>query len=292
MPASPFRSLVTIQKGSAEHLPFFCVHGAGGNVLNFRDMSLAMGRSQPFYALQARGIDGVLAPHETIEEMASAYLAEVRAVQPTGPYVFGGYSGGGLVAFEMAQQVLAAGGSVALVLLLDTIPTTGDKIAITMNRRIRRMLSEPAVYLRTMVTRRLADRKFDKRQQQINRLLANGETIPSDLRETRMETSFATAAGNYVPRPFAGRVLLLRADVPHFLFDALGPTYGWDQIVGGGVEILRVPGDHQTLVLEPNASTLVRVLRDTLDGILDLGSPSTRSEKPVGEASADVATTQ
>ena len=278
-PASSFRSLVTIQKGSVDHLPFFCVHGAGGNVLNFRDMSTAMGRSQPFYALQARGVDGVLAPHETIEEMASSYLAEVYGVQPTGPYVFGGYSGGGLVAFEMAQQVQAAGKEVALVLLLDTIPVTGHNINVTMRRRIRRMATEPTVYIRDVVTRHLAERQYGRRLQQVEQLLAQGAPIPSDLREVRMDTSFGVAAEKYVPRPYSGRVLLLRAASPHFLFDALGPSYGWDRLVHDGVEILRVPGTHETLVLEPNASTLVRVLKETLDGIFDVGARSARGER-------------
>ena len=69
-----FRSLVTIQRGNENLIPFFCIHGSGGNVLNFRDLSQAMGRSQPFYGLQSRGIDGVSRPHHSIEEMATAYL--------------------------------------------------------------------------------------------------------------------------------------------------------------------------------------------------------------------------
>ena len=79
--ADEFRSLVTIQRGG-DLTPFFCVHGSGGNVLNFRDLSQAMGRSQPFYGLQARGIDGRHAPHDSIEAMATAYLEEIRRVQP------------------------------------------------------------------------------------------------------------------------------------------------------------------------------------------------------------------
>ena len=94
-----------------------------------------------------------------------------------------------------------------------------------------------------------------------------------------MDTSFGAAAERYVPRPYAGRVLLLRAASPHFLFDALGPSYGWDRLVRDGVEILRVPGTHETLVLEPNASTLVRVLKETLDGIFEVGTGSARAAR-------------
>ena len=70
-------------------------------------------------------------------------------------------------------------------------------------------------------------------------------------------------------QPWAGRVVLLRAEELHFTFDALGDTYGWDKIVIGGVELIRVPGNHDTLVLEPNATKLVHLLRDTLDSTLE-----------------------
>ena len=277
--STTFRSLVPIQKGR-ERIPFFCAHGAGGNVLNFRDLSLAMGRSQPFYGLQARGIDGALTPHQSIEEMATAYLEEVHTVQPHGPYIFGGYSGGGLIAYEMARQATTAGDSVAMVLLLDTIPSGIRRIPISMKMRIKRLRNERTKYLRTMVTRRIEARRKNHKLARLDEILARGEVVPSELREMHMERSFARAAENYSLRPWAGRVVLLRADELHFSFDALGKTYGWDEIVLGGFELIRVPGNHDTLVLEPNASILVRMLRDTLDSTLELviGGDLTGSE--------------
>ena len=137
-----FRSLVTIQRGNENLIPFFCIHGSGGNVLNFRDLSQAMGRSQPFYGLQSRGIDGVSRPHHSIEEMANAYLAEIREVQPEGPYMLGGYSGGGLVAFEMAHQLTAAGETVALVVMFDTFPPKIADRDITVAMRLRRLRND------------------------------------------------------------------------------------------------------------------------------------------------------
>jgi thioesterase domain-containing protein len=115
----PFRALVAVQRGG-DRLPFFCVHGAGGNVLNFRDLARAMHPEQPFYGVQASGIDGVSPPHETIEEMAEAYVAEIRELQPGGPYLLGGYSGGGIVAFEMARRLTALGQEVGLLAFIDT----------------------------------------------------------------------------------------------------------------------------------------------------------------------------
>ena len=100
--------------------PFFLCAGMFGNILNLRHLAVHIGADRPVYGLQARGIYGGQAPHETFEEMARDYLAEVRAVQPHGPYLLGGFSGGGLVAYEMAQQLRADGEETALLVMLDT----------------------------------------------------------------------------------------------------------------------------------------------------------------------------
>ena len=155
---SGFRSLVTIQRGNEQLIPFFCVHGSGGNVLNFRDLSQAMGRSQPFYGVQSRGVDGQSRPHGSIEEMATAYLAEIREVQPEGPYMLGGYSGGGLVAFEMAQQLTAAGEKIALLVLFDTFPPHVADRDITVAMRLRWLRDRRMGYLKHIVMRRVQAR--------------------------------------------------------------------------------------------------------------------------------------
>jgi acyl transferase domain-containing protein len=259
-----FRSLVTIQRGG-DRLPFFCVHGAGGNVLNFRDLSKAMGRSQPFYGLQARGVDGVLRPHRTIEEMASAYLDEVRAVQPGGPYLLGGYSGGGLVAFEMAQQLRAAGQDTALVVLIDTYPPIIAPPPKTVAARLGRLRDEKLDYARDIIQRRAMMRREAELQRQLDEVLAGNGTVPSDLRETHMERTFGEIAARYVRMPYQGRVVLLRAQDVHFAFRSLGEAYGWDEVVTDGFELIRTPGNHATVLLEPNAEVLVTSLGKALD---------------------------
>src|SRR2546423_10485211 len=114
-------SLVMIQPGSAP-TPFFCVHAAGGNVLEYHDLARLLGPDQPFYGLQSHGLDGKSEPHTSIKEMAAHYLKEMREVQPEGPYLLGGRSSGGTIAFEMACQLAAQGEKVALLALLDTYP--------------------------------------------------------------------------------------------------------------------------------------------------------------------------
>ena len=90
---STWSPLVAIQvKGSKP--AFFCVHGAGGNVLNLRDLSRRLGDQQPFYAFQMQGVDGKLPPLRCIEDMATQYLEQLRAVQSRGPYLLGGIRAG------------------------------------------------------------------------------------------------------------------------------------------------------------------------------------------------------
>ncbi|MEM7320341.1 MAG: SDR family NAD(P)-dependent oxidoreductase, partial [Pseudomonadota bacterium] len=100
--------------------PFFIVAGMFGNVLNLRHLALMLGRDRSVYGLQARGLIGEDEPHRTIEEAATAYIEELRQVQPHGPYLLSGFSGGGITAFEMARQLQAAGEQVALLTMLDT----------------------------------------------------------------------------------------------------------------------------------------------------------------------------
>ncbi|MEO5725291.1 MAG: thioesterase domain-containing protein, partial [Ilumatobacteraceae bacterium] len=266
-----FRHLVTIQKGG-DLLPFYCVHGSGGNVLNFRDLSLAMGRNQPFYGVQASGIDGVLPPLWTIGEMATAYLDEIRALQPRGPYLLGGYSGGGLVAFEMAHQLSAAGQEVALVVLLDTFPPVVAARRVTLLMRLERLRAERMAYVKNVFVRRLKLARRRRDAARLDAIVARHEVVPSELRELNVERAFMAAAAAYVLRPWSGRVVLMRAEKLHYAFQELGASYGWDEVVQGDFELMCVPGDHDTLVLEPNASRLVHLLRDTLDGAL----PATR----------------
>jgi acetoacetyl-CoA synthetase len=113
--------LVLLRKGSVEP-PLFIAHGLGGSVIDFYRLLTHIRCDRNVYGMQARGIDGVDEPFATIEEMAQYHLDAIRAVQPHGPYLFVGYSLGGLVCMEIAQRLTAAGEQVALLTVLDAYP--------------------------------------------------------------------------------------------------------------------------------------------------------------------------
>jgi len=258
-PTRAFRALVPVQRGR-DRLPFFCVHGAGGNVLNFRDLSRARHKDQPFYGLQAYGVDGVLRPHETIEAMAASYLEEIREVQPHGPYLLGGYSGGGIVAYEMAQRLTEAGEPVGLLAFIDSFHPQVPLRQLTMRLRMDRARKEGFTYLKDAVRRSVERGQTQRERARIDELLAKNETIPFALRDHHLTVNFEMIASRYVPKSWPGKVTLFRAEQLAYIYQDAGPCYGWDAVALGGVEIVHVPGDHNNILLGSNAEIVVRAL--------------------------------
>ncbi len=99
--------------------PLYLVHPIGGGVLCYNDLARCLDGSVPVLGLQAAGLDGEAEPETDLVRMASRYVDALRALHPAGPYILGGWSMGGIVAFEMAVQLAAAGHDVPLVILID-----------------------------------------------------------------------------------------------------------------------------------------------------------------------------
>ncbi|MEZ6036430.1 MAG: SDR family NAD(P)-dependent oxidoreductase [Planctomycetota bacterium] len=250
----------------------FLVHGAGGNVLGFRELSHYFGKDQPLYGLQARGVDGKQPPHETIAEMARAYLAEVREVQPHGPFYLGGYSGGGVIAYEMAQLLRGAGEQVAFVGMIDSwcpqLPRRG-KVARTMlhlGRLAKRGPMYPLRILRTKIERWTAARDTEKAR-------AEGGPLPQDKRGFEVQFAFENAFVQHVVQPYEGRVWLFRAeDQQHGTRYIVDDQLGWAPFARGGLEVVTCPGNHFTMCTEPNVQVLCQQMMAAMDGILAAAS--------------------
>ncbi|MGB5715119.1 MAG: thioesterase domain-containing protein [Waterburya sp.] len=116
---APWESLVAIQPNGNKP-PLFYIHAGGGNLLVYRDLAYSLGIDQPVYGLQPRGLDGKYTPHTRIEDMADHYLAQIRMIQPHGPYFLAGLSSGGTTAWEIAQRLQAQEEKIALLSLFDT----------------------------------------------------------------------------------------------------------------------------------------------------------------------------
>jgi amino acid adenylation domain-containing protein len=262
-------SLVPIQTGGTRR-PFFCVHAVGGNVLNYRLLSKHLGAERPFYGLQSRGLGGSEAPHESVEEMAAAYVAEIRTAQARGPYVIGGASSGGVIAYEMAQQLHAAGEHVAVLVMMDTTIAGPPhaQIARTLSMHHRGMMldyhfgklllrtsREGASYLMSRVRARIKGESSP--------IVEAVKASPEAVRHV-FEAN-VRAIERYVPRPYPGRaVMLLSRDEPGRTF--YDDRLGWAELVLGGLMVRFIPGDHQNMLDEPQVSEVAEVLARCLEG--------------------------
>ncbi len=261
---SAFRSLVEITRGG-NRPPLFCVHGAGGNVLNFRDLSWGLHHDQPFYALQARGVDGAPELHHSIEEMASAYIEEIRVMRPHGPYYLAGYSGGGIVAFEMAQQLKARGEEVPLLVFFDTYHPQMPIRTVSVSQKLIRLRKDGFKYVKETVRDRIDRARVMRQRLQIKLCVLTGKTVPHALRDRHLAENFSMAGSRYRPQPWHGRAILFRAESVPYVFSGGGPHYGWDRVVLGGVETVVIPGNHDTLLLGANAKVLMGPLNTAID---------------------------
>lgn len=227
-----YPTLVPIQENGTKP-PFFCVHGGAGSTLFLHQLSRKLGDDQPFYGIEPEGLDGKRFQRPTVEQMAAHYVAEMRKVQPKGPYFIGGYCFGGLVAFEMARILQQQGEQPALLALFSAAlrynhllppPKEQPSGARSFGARLERLLSSPIKSLRDLSMLlywrvRVAGRKYVHRV-----LLGSGMRIPPRLRTNYIIHFLGRAEQGYTPKPYPGSVVLFYGPG----YDEFGPNLGWD----------------------------------------------------------------
>lgn len=261
-----FRHLVPIRDGGHE-APLVCVHGAGGHVLNMPAIARHLGLGRPFLGVQARGADGISDPLSSIEEMAEAYLAELHAVQPEGPYYLSGYCGGGLVAFEMARILQSRGQKVGFLALIDTY-RPGSVPSLTIRQRLARRVAEGGSLgvLRRALSALRRDTTAAGRRLAIAYHRFRGAKVPHALRDAWLTWSFLKVSTAYKPLRggFQGRLYVLRArDVAYDLLNA-EPDLGWRGFATEGVECCDISGSHDMLSEDPHVAVLGATLLSCL----------------------------
>jgi len=284
-----FQSLVQIHSGSTDRTPLFLAHPSGGNILCYAEMARHMGSDQPIYGLQAQGLDKERTPHTTIKQMAAYYVDQLRTVQPEGPYFLAGWSMGGIVVFEMAQQLKAQGQEVAKLALIDAMaPAAGtlrslsqplqkawskfDKEAAL--RLITQFAQDIGLHLKNMPGWRdqLEALKPDQQLAWVVDEAKKYQILPPDMSEadtTHLFEVFRTnvhARQNYTGATYHGRVRLFIAE-QRFLKSTEDPTTGWAKLVPEGLDYEAVPGDHYTMIRKPDARVLAKRLRIFLDQV-------------------------
>jgi thioesterase domain-containing protein/acyl carrier protein len=264
-------SLTPIRAGGSKP-PLFLMHSHGGNVLEYYPLAKCLEADQPVYALQARGLDGNIIKDQSFETMAAAHLAELRSLQPEGPYFLGGYCLGGMLALETAQQLLAVGEEVALVLLIQSINPVYAYFRpdLTMAQRgwyrATKRIDLELEYLRHRGANHIIERC--RRTWDIARarteIQFDGWTVNGHSPQKRRSMAYTLemlaiehdkARIRYVPRPYSRPVVLFRASrqLSGLMTDS---TLGWKSVLNGKFEICDVPGHQETMLSDPNVSVL------------------------------------
>jgi len=245
-----------------------CVHGAGGNVFNFSALSQRLGPGRVLLGFQARGVNGKDRPFNRIEEMADAYLAELRSVQPAGPYHLAGYCGGGIVAYQMATVLRREGHEVAFLALIDCyrpglLTQPEGRLA-----RWRKGLREAGFQFVRETSKMWLHRNaaIIKAKSIIGCYTFFGMVIPFELRDFWLTRAFSQSESSFVPARYPGALTLMRAiDTDPELAD-VGPELGWTGFAPS-IRTFDVPGDHHSLMDEPNVQVLAGALVECLDGL-------------------------
>jgi acetoacetyl-CoA synthetase len=238
--------LVQLKAGTKEP-PIFIAHGLGGSVIDFYQVVKHVQTAHAIHGMQAKGIDGAEEPFDCIEDMARYSLDAIRELQPHGPYHLIGFSLGGLVTLEMAQQLIADGEKIGLLAMLDSYP------------HVSRLSREQRVRLWT----RQMWRRIAKRLQWLGVSPPYQTTVDVALSPALQhfrDTSYL-ALERYQPRFYPGKISFVRAAIPtDFPAD---PAAVWTPLARE-FDLQTVPGDHvgiMTTHFEDLASIISSFLR-------------------------------
>jgi thioesterase domain-containing protein/acyl carrier protein len=262
----PLSSIVPIQTAGSR-IPLFLVAGAHGDEDRFMrylsNLIPHLGVDQPVYGLKPRGLDGKEKSQSSVEEMATDYLKEVRDLWPNGPYILVGECVGGIVAYEMAQRLLAEGRKDVLLILMDTHMPSRRRAAYSRLMYISRRLHSRIKDLRELLQRGFrggGGHLLDILRRKRRVLLPLNPEERTFARIRTVELSYRKTIYRYRPEPYPGKLVLLVNEVRH----ARSPMLGWEKVNLGGIEVHAVPGDHLTR-LTVHGRTLAQQVRACLD---------------------------
>ncbi|MDB6150833.1 MAG: amino acid adenylation protein [Chthoniobacter sp.] len=262
--------VVTIQRGDASRPPLFLIPGGWGGEIEFlvyAQVARHLDPAQPILGLRARGANTELLPDKTVEELAADFVADMCAVHPEGPYLLGGECVGGIVAYEMARQITAAGKDVALLVLLGAEwPNPASLKEFVAAERKKRRTEWWEAHIRDPALghwHKLGKLSWSEKCRYVWQRLRRGTTarVPDPaVPEREVLTEYPRKLMAHAPKPHPTKVTLLVDEQAHRRFGALG----WDKSHPGELEVHILPGDHISYIRE-HAPAAGAKLREVID---------------------------
>ncbi|HVX52009.1 MAG TPA: amino acid adenylation domain-containing protein [Chitinophagaceae bacterium] len=253
--------------------PAYIVHGVGGHVLVLNHLLKYISPEQPLYGLQPKGIKGKSEIPRTIEDISAYYIQEILQQNQTGPYIIGGFSFGGIIAFEMAQQLTAMGKEVKMLVMFDTYlgrfyekASPFTKLGWKLHKIIYTCV---LLWQNPKVKIAFEKRKFkDKVLRQYNELrwkLKGNKVKKNHMYYIyKIQDGLKSARRIYKPAPYKGEIHLFRAKKKTFYFHDY--TYlGWQPFALNGIKTHDMPGEHEKIFLPPDDTIFGVTLQQCLD---------------------------
>jgi amino acid adenylation domain-containing protein len=261
-----YSPLVLIQPSGSKP-PFFCIHPSGGRVFCYAELARRLMSDRPFYGIESPGLEDEQDHLTQIETMAAYYIELMRSVQPEPPYFLGGWSMGGIVAFEMARQLQAQGQEVALLALLDIRPPASTVAAFDDALHTRRFIEDLATLFGKnppLLTDDLITLDQNEQLVYILQQMRAENILPPEFGLAQLRRQIGVYKANsqamlsYAARPYSGRVTLFRAE------DSLYQAADWQGLAAGGLETYVIPGNHYTFLKQPYVHILAQQLQECI----------------------------
>jgi thioesterase domain-containing protein len=264
-------------RAEGNQAPLFCIHPVGGDVLCYAGLTSHLDPERPLYGLQSQGLAGLQPPLSHIEEMAECYLEELRAVQPQGPYHLVGWSLGGLIAFEMAQQLQQQGDTVSFLALIDSYAPTAMKIPEELDYAglLLAMLKNLSGLVDRELPISLGELRAVEPQAQLSyvlKLAQQHQLLPSAFTLTHFEHLWEvflanlTAAAQYQPQPYEGTAILFRASQSDEMESPseVNDDNGWGALILRELKVCSLSGDHYSLMRSPQVAVLAEQIEEAI----------------------------
>ena len=282
-------SIIPLRRTGTDH-PLFLFHAIGGKVVGYQEIADLLPKQMPVYGIQAKGLDGQTDIPERLENMAWNYVQEMRKVRPSGPYFLGGFSASGILSFEVARQLEAAGEYVAFVGAIDS--NLRSSVAGIMRQRGMKDAGLQKWYVvrwNLLYARQIGFASFFSKKLcnlRLNMRIA-GTAVRRKLtsQEVRLsvEESFVQAIRAYNPQTISARGALCRTEDSSF-YDPNQEVW-WREALQGGFTAYTVPGTHDTILQPPNIQVLVARLAEAIH---IAGAESARSIGPIAKSTCSV----
>ncbi|GAA6615346.1 thioesterase domain-containing protein [Scytonema sp. NUACC26] len=267
----PIESILVKIQPTGSKPPLFCIHPASGNVFCYLELSRHLGLDRPLYGLRPPNLYSQEKPLISIEQMAATYIKVIQSVQPQGPYHLTASSFGGVVIYEMAQQLQATGQEVSFLGMLDMpLPIPRDlKNQIEKERNeyylvLTAFADSTAGALGEYVQRITIEelQTLSDLEAQLNYILQKLiqlKLLPAEFTFEQFCHLFNVFEGNvtagmrYIMKTYPGKVVFFRAteDIIDLFHKYQDPTRGWSEFALGGVDVHEVEGNHYSMLRSP-----------------------------------------